>query len=89
MNNMPFSHSTTFALRIVHEMHNARLNRETIGLLLKSIDPDEHPTDTLQACKASVWILGRCFCDKPLVRVFDCFGRVDIVPLKCIGRTLA
>ena len=58
------------ALKRRHPPENAR---EVVTHL------EQHPVGTIDSCHTSLWLCGRCFCLKPTIRVFDLFGRVDVV----------
>lgn len=81
LNTMTFS-NFTFALRVINERQNQGFNRKTLRTLLASVT--EHPKDSFAGCEAALWRCGRCFCGKPVMRVFDCLGRVDIVMLATV-----
>lgn len=81
INTMAFP-NFTFALRVINELQNEGINRRTLGRLLRSLE--EHPVAKINACHKSLWFCGRCFCLKPTIRVFDSFGRVDVVFLSSV-----
>ncbi|CAB1117288.1 unnamed protein product [Ectocarpus sp. CCAP 1310/34] len=78
LNTMTFS-GFTFALRVLNERQNQGCNRKTLRTHLPSVT--EHAKDIFASCEVALWRYGRCFCRKPVMRVFDCLGRVDIVML--------
>lgn len=67
----------TYSMRVMNEIENGRRNRRYLDQLLSSV-PGHAPGGSA-ACLAALWSCGRCFCASPVMRVFDCFGRVDIV----------
>lgn len=80
--NMMTFPNFTYALRVMNELQNTRYNKYFLSVLLGAIDG--HPSDALDGCQAALWICGRCYCSNPLVRVFDCFGRLDLVFLSAV-----
>ena len=74
----------TYSLRVVNEVQNEEYNRKTMSNLLGRVTA--HPQDTIVDCLNHLWVCGRCLCRKPLMRVFDQFGRVDIVDLSSVLR---
>ncbi|CAN0397092.1 unnamed protein product [Laminaria digitata] len=67
----------TYSVRVMNELENGRRNRHYLSQLLSSV-PGHAPGGSA-ACLSALWSCGRCFCSSPVMRVFDCFGRVDIV----------
>lgn len=47
-----------------------------MGKLLRATK--DHPDGNIPNLKKTLWC-GRCLCTKPVIRIFDCFGRVEIV----------
>ncbi|CAM9541369.1 unnamed protein product [Pylaiella littoralis] len=78
INGMNFP-NFTYSLRVINELQNAKYNKKFVGVLLEAAGA--HPRDKLSACHAALWTCGRCYCAKPLLRVFDSFGRLDLVSL--------
>ena len=76
INNMTFP-NFTYSLSVINELQNKKYNKQFLGVLLRGIDG--HASPSVSGCQAALWTCGRCFCEKPLVRVFDCFGRLDLV----------
>ena len=70
----------TYSVRVMNELENGRRNRLYLGQLLGSV-PGHAPGGSA-ACLSALWSCGRCFCSSPVMRVFDCFGRVDLVFLE-------
>lgn len=81
VNTMNFP-NFTYSLRVINEIQNEQYNKRTLGRLLEAIDG--HPEGRVSACREALWTCGRCFCANPVVRVFDCFGRVDIIFLSAV-----
>ena len=79
LNNMVLPHFT-YALRVINEVGNEEYNRKTLSNLLRRVAG--HPRNV--AFLNLLWVCGRCFCGKPLMRVFDQFVRVDIVELDSV-----
>ena len=67
----------TYAVMVTNELENGRRNQRYLAQLLSSV-PGHAPGGSA-ACLAALWSCGRCFCSGPVMRVFDCFGRVDLV----------
>ena len=67
----------TYSIRVMNELENERCNERFLGQLLSSVPG--HSLEGSAACLSALWTCGRCFCSSPVMRVFDCFGRVDIV----------
>lgn len=76
INNMTFP-NFTYSLRVINELQNRKYNRQYVGMLLDGVA--DHSTRSFEGCHAALWTCGRCFCSKPLVRVFDSLGRLDLV----------
>ena len=76
INNMTFS-NFTYSLSVINELQNRKYNQKFLGVLLRGVRG--HASRSVSGCQAALWASGRCFCDTPLVRVFDCFGRLDLV----------
>ena len=81
INNMTFP-KFTYSLSVINELQNRKYNRQLLGALLRGVDG--HAPPSVSGCQAALWTCGRCYCDKPLVRVFDCFGRLDLVFLSSV-----
>ena len=76
INTMAFP-NFTYALRVINELQNEGINKRTLLRQLRCFET--HPVTTFGSCHKSLWHCGRCFCSKPTMRVFDSFGRVDVV----------
>lgn len=76
INNMTLA-NFTYSLTVINELQNRKYNMQFLGLLLRGVEA--HTPHSVSGCQAALWTCGRCFCEKPLVRVFDCFGRLDLV----------
>lgn len=72
----------TYALRVINELQNKRYNVDSLRTAVGRIDG--HPLDMLTVCETALRTCGRCFCSKPLVRVFDCLGRLEIEFLSAV-----
>lgn len=83
INNMTFPRFT-YSLSVINELQNRKYNRQFLGVLLEGITVHSPYTSSLKGCHAALWTCGRCFCSKPLVRVFDGFGRLDLVFLNSV-----
>lgn len=81
INNMTFP-NFTYSLSVINDFQNRKYNRQLLGALLRGVDG--HAPPSVSGCQAALWTCGRCYCDKPLVRVFDCFGRLDLVFLSSV-----
>ena len=81
INTMNFP-NFTFALRVINERQNQGYNRQTLDTLLATVE--EHPIGRISSCEEALWRCGRCFCTNPVMRVFDCLGRVDVVFLSAV-----
>ena len=68
-----------YYLRVLNELQNEKYNHRTLRNLLRGIAG--HSESTNFGCWSLLVRCGRCFCSNPVMRVFDRFGRVDIVPL--------
>lgn len=79
---MTFS-NFTYSLSVINELQNRKYNRQFLGVLLGGV-AEAHAPQSLPGCHAALWTCGRCFCTNPLVRVFDCFGRLDLVFLSSV-----
>ncbi|CAM9685936.1 unnamed protein product [Sphacelaria rigidula] len=67
----------TYTLRVVHEVRNGAINRETITRIVRN-SMHHRKGGATTVCAFEIWIRGRSFCDVPSMRVFDHFGRVDV-----------
>lgn len=81
INNMTLP-NFTFSLCVINDLQNAKYNGQFLSTLLGGVT--DHDPSSLPGCQRALWLCGRCFCDKPLVRVFDCFGKLDLVPLSSV-----
>eukprot|EP00903_Cladosiphon_okamuranus_P021995 g20222.t1 len=72
----------TYSLCVINELQNAKYNGQFLSVLLGGVT--DHTQSSLPACQRALWTCGRCFCDKPLVRVFDCLGKLDLVSLSSV-----
>ena len=81
VNMMGFA-TFTYALRVINERQNERFNQQQLDSVVLTVDG--HPTDDTGGCCSCLWACGRCFCSNPLMRVFDCLGRVDVVFLSAV-----
>lgn len=78
LSNMGFD-TFAFTTNLINELENATINQRTTDLAVRSAS--RHSTDCIHLCSANVWRCGRCFCDTPLMRSFDEFGRLRITHL--------
>lgn len=81
INNITFP-NFTYSLSVINELQNRKYNRQFLSVLLGGVTV--HTASVLQGCDAALWTCGRCFCDTPLVRVFDCFEKLDLVLLSSV-----
>lgn len=81
INNMTFP-NFTYSLGVINELQNKKYNRQFLGVVLEGVTG--HRPSSLPGCHAALWACGRCLCDKPLVRVFVCFGKLDLVFLSSV-----
>lgn len=65
---------------LVSEMENEKANRRSLDVMVKRFN--DHPHDYLVGCQMTIKMLGRCFCDKPLLRWYDHFGRARLAFLE-------
>ena len=70
----------TYSLRVIHEVRNEAINMETLTRIVTN-GVQHRGRAAATVCAYDIWIRGRCFCNFPLMRVFDRFGRVVVVPL--------
>lgn len=83
INNMTFA-NFTYSLSVINELQNRKYNGQFLDFLLRGVG--DHASPSVSSCQAALWTCGRCFCDTPLVRVFDCFGRLDLVFLSSVWK---
>lgn len=76
LNTMGFDRFT-FTVTLVNEFENEEINRRSLNDMVQEVD--SHPKDDLQVCQRDLFWTGRCWCDKPLFRYHDQFGKVDVV----------
>lgn len=79
LNTMGFDRFT-FTVTLVNELENEEINRRSLIAEVKNMT--DHPHTRLEACTSHLYWLGRCWCDKPLLRWHDRFGRVRLSFLK-------
>ncbi|CAM9706565.1 unnamed protein product [Sphacelaria rigidula] len=73
----------TYSLRVIHEVRNGAINRETITRIVRN-SKHHRKGGAATVCAFDIWICGRYFCDCPLMRVFDRLGRADVVFLRAV-----
>lgn len=80
INTMMFP-NFTYSLKVINELRKYRFNRPALGIGFcgRFQATRRRPTKPRHA---AFWKWERCFCNVPLTRVFDSFGRVDVIFLR-------
>lgn len=66
----------TFMVTLVNELENEAVNRRSLNAMVRAVS--DHPHMNLMCCQAEMYWLGRCWCNKSLLRSYDQFGRVRL-----------
>lgn len=68
-----------FMTTLLNELGNRRIDRATCDTAVE----EAHwcPRGRVASCLAEVWICGRCFCQRPVMRSFDKLGKLRVTPL--------
>ena len=86
INTMSFP-NFTFVLRVINERKTQGYNRPTLDSVSATVK--KHRKYTISSSEEALWMCGRCFCTNPVMLVFDCLGRVDVVLLSEVLAQLA
>lgn len=69
-----------FVGTLVNELGNEAANRRSLNAMVKTCF--DHTPDVLAICQVDIYSLGRCWCDMPLLRCYDQFGRARLAFLE-------
>lgn len=69
----------SFAVTLINEMENEATNQRALNRMVECVSG--HKRTFLAACQMEVWTTGRCFCNTPVLRSFDQFGRATVALL--------